>query len=91
MPFVPPDAVGLVLAHIVPSEWQEHVGVRAGEAAAPARKPRDQAPQVVLSRPPHSQSTNFPEARSQAFQIQNGSDFQDSPPLAKSLVACCCL
>src|SRR5829696_1829424 len=31
--------------------------------------------QVSLSRPPHSPSTSWPVARSQAFQIQTGSDF----------------
>ena len=36
--------------------------------------------QVTLSRPPHSQSTNWPQARSQAFQIQSGWDFFEIVP-----------
>ena len=38
---------------------------------------------MALSRPPHSQSTSWPEARSQAFQTQSSSDCFSSSPTSR--------
>src|SRR3954447_14603122 len=69
---VPLDAMRLLLARVQLSNWQEHaidgVVVRTVQPCAPAPQALEQASQVALSRPPHSQSTSCPEARSQAFQ-----------------------
>src|SRR3954452_23036864 len=76
---VPLDAMRLVLARIELPDRQEHaidgVIIRTVQACAPARQPLDQALTGGLVTTAASQSTSCPEARSQAFQTQSGSDF----------------
>src|SRR3954470_3205808 len=76
---VPLDAVCLLLARVQLPGGQQHlvnrIVIRAVQAGAPARQARDQALTGGLVTTPASQSTSWPEARSQAFQTQRGSDF----------------
>src|SRR3954470_24191477 len=76
---VPFDAVRLILARVQLSNWQQHaidrVIIRAVQARAPARQPLDQALASGFVTTAAFQSTSWPEARSQAFQTQSGSDF----------------